>query len=188
MDSLKCTTANPPLLPTTMARHLAAASASGGKKRHPIKSILAGGISGGLEICMTFPTEYVKTQLQLDERSARPRYHGPWHCVKVTVEEHGFFGLYRGLSSLLYGSIPKASVRFATFEQMRNKMMDENGRLSKTSTLLAGLTAGVAEAILVVCPMETIKVKFIHDQTQPNPKFKGFLHGIREIIKQDGQL
>ena len=60
---------------------------------------------------MTFPTEYVKTQLQLDERSANPRYKGPIHCVTTTVKEHGFFGLYRGLSSLLYGSIPKASVR-----------------------------------------------------------------------------
>lgn len=70
-----------------------------------------GGISGGLEILITFPTEYVKTQLQLDERSANPRFKGPIHCVKVTVKERGFFGLYRGLSSLLYGSIPKASVR-----------------------------------------------------------------------------
>ena len=37
---------------------------------------------------------------------------GPINCVKVTVKEHGVLGLYRGLSSLLYGSIPKASVRW----------------------------------------------------------------------------
>lgn len=30
--------------------------------------IVAGGITGGIEICITFPTEYVKTQLQLDEK------------------------------------------------------------------------------------------------------------------------
>ena len=60
---------------------------------------------------MTFPTEYVKTQLQLDEKAATPKYKGPLNCVSVTVREHGFLGLYRGLSSLLYGSIPKASVR-----------------------------------------------------------------------------
>ncbi len=72
---------------------------------------LIGGIAGGLEILMTFPTEYVKTQLQLDERALKPRYKGPLHCVSVTVKEHGVSGLYRGLSSLLYGSIPKASVR-----------------------------------------------------------------------------
>lgn len=71
----------------------------------------SGGIAGGLEIMITFPTEYVKTQLQLDEKSAKPKYTGPFNCAAVTVREHGFFGLYRGLSSLLYGSIPKASVR-----------------------------------------------------------------------------
>lgn len=32
-------------------------------------------------------------------------------CVKQTVRDHGIRGLYRGLSSLVYGSIPKAAVR-----------------------------------------------------------------------------
>ena len=48
--------------------------------------------------------------------------------------------------------------------------------------------AGIAEAIFAVTPMETIKVKFINDQTSPNPKFKGFFHGVREIIKADGNV
>ena len=73
--------------------------------------VCPGGLAGGLEIMITFPTEYVKTQLQLDEKSAKPKYTGPLNCVSVTVKEHGFFGLYRGLSSLIYGSIPKASIR-----------------------------------------------------------------------------
>jgi solute carrier family 25 (mitochondrial citrate transporter), member 1 len=34
--------------------------------------------------------------------------------------------------------------------------------------------------------METIKVKFIHDQNSANPKYKGFYHGVREIIKEQG--
>lgn len=104
----------------------------------------SGGIAGGIEICITFPTEYVKTQLQLDERANPPRYRGigrslvhAWQvtycrsvcqssagllivdalcmcsgdCVKLTVQDHGLRGLYRGLSSLLYGSIPKSAVR-----------------------------------------------------------------------------
>lgn len=179
----------PALLPPPGLRHLAVAAATEQKKtgkKHPGKAILAGGIAGGLEIMMTFPTEYVKTQLQLDERSATPRYKGPIHCVRVTIKEHGFFGLYRGLSSLLYGSIPKASVRFSVFELLKNKLADEKGNLSKPRTLLAGLGAGVSEAILVVCPMETIKVKFIHDQTQPNPQYRGFFHGVRTIVRQQG--
>jgi solute carrier family 25 citrate transporter 1 len=56
--------------------------------------------------------EYVKTQLQLDERAGvAKRYKGPVDCVKVTVKEYGVRGLYRGLSVLVYGSIPKSAVR-----------------------------------------------------------------------------
>ena len=72
------------------------------------------------------------------------------------------------------------------FEYLKNKMADERGRMTQGQRLLAGLGAGVSEAILVVCPMETIKVKFIHDQTQPKPQFRGFLHGVSTIIRQDG--
>ena len=72
-----------------------------------------GGITGGIEICITFPTEYVKTQLQLDEKGGKKQYEGIVDCVKKTVKGHGFFGLYRGLSVLLYGSIPKSAVRYA---------------------------------------------------------------------------
>lgn len=38
---------------------------------HLCLGIVAGGITGGIEICITFPTEYVKTQLQLDEKGNR---------------------------------------------------------------------------------------------------------------------
>ncbi|GFX44833.1 tricarboxylate transport protein, mitochondrial [Trichonephila clavipes] len=75
-----------------------------------LKGVLAGGITGGIEICITFPTEYVKTQLQLDERSAKPRYTGIGDVVKQTVKSHGVKGLYRGLSVLIYGSVPKSAV------------------------------------------------------------------------------
>lgn len=49
-----------------MLQNGAAAGAGGGGKG--MKGIIAGGITGGIEICITFPTEYVKTQLQLDEK------------------------------------------------------------------------------------------------------------------------
>lgn len=45
-----------------------AAAAAGGSGSVGLKGVVAGGITGGIEICITFPTEYVKTQLQLDEK------------------------------------------------------------------------------------------------------------------------
>ena len=44
----------------------------------------------------------------------------------------------------------------------------------------------LAEAILVVTPMETVKVKFIHDQHLAKPNYRGFFHGVREIIRMEG--
>lgn len=44
--------------------------------------------------------------------TAAPLCSAAGDCVKQTVRDHGIRGLYRGLSSLLYGSIPKAAVRY----------------------------------------------------------------------------
>ena len=52
--------------------------------------------------------------------------------------------------------------------------------------MMCGLGAGVCEAIFAVTPMETVKVKFINDQNSPKPKFKGFFHGVREIVREQG--
>ena len=43
-------------------------SVSKASKRHHWGCWGAGGITGGIEICITYPTEYIKTQLQLDEK------------------------------------------------------------------------------------------------------------------------
>jgi solute carrier family 25 citrate transporter 1 len=44
----------------------------------------------------------------------------------------------------------------------------------------------VCEAIFAVTPMETVKVKFIDDQASAKPKYRGFFHGVREIIRAQG--
>lgn len=56
------------------------------------------------------------------------------------------------------------SCRFGVFEILSNQMKDEAGKLDSTRGLVCGLGAGVMEAVLIVCPMETIKVrsKVIH--------------------------
>jgi len=160
----------------------AAAPAPSGNKT--LKGIIAGGITGGIEICITYPTEYVKTQLQLDEKLGK--YKGIADCAKQTVKQSGVRGLYRGLSVLVYGSIPKSAVRFGSFEQFKKHAVDEKGNLSPSARLLCGLGAGVSEAIFAVTPMETVKVKFIADQRSANPQYKGFAHGVKAIIAAEG--
>lgn len=66
MISGQTTVLNPFTRRPWMTNQSAAAAAGGGNKG--LKGIIAGGITGGIEICITYPTEYVKTQLQLDEK------------------------------------------------------------------------------------------------------------------------
>lgn len=35
--------------------------------------------------------------------------------------------------------------------------------------------------------METVKVKFIHDQRSATPKYHGFFHGVRQIVRTEGE-
>lgn len=76
--------------------------------------------------------------------------------------------------------------RFGAFEEFKKHNIDSTGNLTPAKRLLCGLGAGVSEAILAVTPMETLKVKFINDQRSPNPRFKGFFHGVSTIIKEQG--
>ena len=89
-------------------------------------------------------------------------------AVLGQVRERGITGLYRGLPVLLYGSIPKSAVRFGGFEFFRKRAADEKtGTLTPGMRLLCGLGAGISEAVLVVTPMETVKVCIM--KTRKNP-------------------
>lgn len=78
----------------------------------PLQAGIAGGITGAIEISITYPTEYCKTVMQLyKEKNAM----GMINLAKETASQRGFFGLYRGYSALLLFSIPKMYVRFSAY-------------------------------------------------------------------------
>lgn len=166
-------------------------SKSDGKK-NPLKTLLAGGVAGGVEVAIMYPTEFVKTQLQLAERAAasgvggRPEFKGPLDCARRIAREKGVFALYRGLSTLLVGSIPKAAVRFAAFEQLSKLFKQPDGKLSTSASMVCGLGAGASEAIIAVTPMESIKTKMIHDQNSANPRYRGLGHAVKTIVREEG--
>lgn len=52
--------------------------------------------------------------------------------------------------------------------------------------MICGTGAGVAEALFAVVPIETIKVKFINDRISDTPRYRGFFHGVSEIVREKG--
>ena len=75
-----------------------------------------GALSGQVEACFTYPTEYTKVMLQLDEKSGKEkRFRNSFDVIKQTFRNHGPLGVYRGFSVVFFGNIPKYMFRFVLF-------------------------------------------------------------------------
>ncbi|KAK3815276.1 MAG: mitochondrial tricarboxylate transporter [Benniella sp.] len=162
------------------------------RKEPPLYTLTAGAVAGAVESIITYPTEFVKTQLQLQDggaasaRNGGVKFKGPIDVLATTVRTQGITAIYRGLSALIIGTAAKAGVRFFAFDQFKELLKDSDGKTSGARSVLAGLGAGMTEAILVVTPTETIKTKLIHDSNLLNPKYRGLVHGVRSIVQAEG--
>eukprot|EP00092_Neocalanus_flemingeri_P028939 GFUD01031422.1.p1 GENE.GFUD01031422.1~~GFUD01031422.1.p1 ORF type:complete len:362 (+),score=63.20 GFUD01031422.1:70-1086(+) len=177
------------------------------------KSIVAGGLTGGINICIVFPTEFIKTQLQLDsgrnimtahhsvmvpysstlswshsvlQSKNLKLYNGSVDVVKKTIKEKGLKGMYRGVSVLLCGTVPTYSIRFGVFDFLKGHFCGRDGNLSPLARLGCGMGTGVAEAVLLVTWVETLKVRLISDQKKKVPLYRGPVHAASSIIRNEG--
>ncbi|KAI9470623.1 MAG: mitochondrial carrier domain-containing protein [Benjaminiella poitrasii] len=165
-------------------------SKSDKKSKDPVLSLVSGTIAGAVEGVATYPTEYVKTQLQLQAGGKNQlkelRFKGPVDCLVKTIRNQGVGAIYTGVSALAIGNAAKAGVRFLMYDQIANALRDKDGQLSGFRSMVAGLGAGMTEAALVVTPSETIKTKLIHDRNSNAPKYRGLVHGTRTILAEEG--
>ena len=97
---------------------------------------------------------------------------GGLNIFKETLRTDGYFRLYKGYSALLFFSVPKNYTRFGFFQYFRDNVFTEKNKLN---TFGCGLAAGAGEALFVVTPQETLKVKLIHDKLSKTPPKKSFL-------------
>ena len=66
------------------------------KPKSLAKVALAGGWAGSMEILVTYPLEFAKTNLQLQHGAAATKSgfdRGVVHCLRSTVERHGLRGV-----------------------------------------------------------------------------------------------
>lgn len=151
------------------------------KSSNPLTAMAAGCIAGGVEATSVWPMEFIKTQLQLQSKAkgAKLPYTSMFGGLSYTVRTTGFLSLYRGLAPTLIGSIPKAGIRFGLNSAIKENLRDKDGKLTAGKNFLAGLGAGVSEALIIVAPVETVKTKVI-EMNMP------FLDGLKHILKTEG--
>jgi solute carrier family 25 citrate transporter 1 len=151
------------------------------KSKNPLTAMAAGCIAGSIEATAVWPMEFIKTQLQLQSntKGVKLPYSGMVSGLAFTVRTTGFLSLYRGLAPTLIGSVPKAGIRFGLNAVIKERLRDKEGNLSPGKNFLAGLGAGVAEALAIVAPVETVKTKVI-ELNMP------FMAGLKHIISTQG--
>lgn len=126
--------------------------------------------------CFNFRKKGKKKDLQMQPMSFDRRFDTMdcWACIEASV------------SSSLGASQNTQMCRFGSYEQIKTLFIDSNGHLSSLNKMLCGLGAGVVEALFAVVPQDSVKVKFINDRCSEQPKYRGLLHGIREIVRERG--
>ena len=139
---------------------------------------------------------------------------GPFGTARRIIQREGPLALYKGLTAVYTGIIPKMAIRFVSFEYYRDILGDWSNRYyssssttsssgaatltnkappSQTVTFIAGLLSGLTEAILVVTPAEVCKIRMqsqYHSLMDPSQrthaKYKNVLQTAMLVAKEEG--
>jgi len=152
-----------------------------------LKTVIKGFLTGGTQAAITYPTEFVKTQLQLQSKT-EPQFNGIMDCFRKTVSKHGVGGLYVGAPVRIVGAGFQQMFRWGAYTNLAGMARGEDGKLSPAMTTLCGLGAGVCEAVCAVTPVETLKTRLTDDQRRGTGKYNGTFDAFFKIMKSDGPI
>lgn len=144
---------------------------------------IAGGIAGVTEILVMYPLDVVKTRAQLN---ASPGQSIPiWSTMVEIVKRDGFTRLYRGIVPPVVMEAPKRAVKFAANSTYSKWLADESGKLTQKKAVVAGMSAGITEAFVVV-PFELVKIRL---QAKENiGVYKNTTDALKKILQNEGPL
>ncbi|ORX62885.1 mitochondrial carrier [Hesseltinella vesiculosa] len=165
-----------------------------GKKTPLFTHLVAGGAAGFMEACTCHPLDTIKVRMQLSKNGYRNAAGQRLGFVGVgmrIVQNESFWALYKGLGAVVSGIVPKMAIRFSSFELYKEMLADDAGKVSTRAIFMAGLMAGTTEAVMVVSPMDLIKIRLQaqrHSMADPLdiPKYRNAPHAAYTIIKEEG--
>jgi len=166
----------------------------GGKKpASAATNLIAGGGAGMMEALACHPLDTIKVRMQLSRRANRPgtKRRGFLATGREIIRKETPLALYKGLGAVLTGIVPKMAIRFTSYEWYKQLLADKDGMVSGQATFLAGLAAGVTEAVAVVTPMEVVKIRLqaqYHSMSDPLdiPKYRNAAHAAYTVVKEEG--
>ncbi|CCH62732.1 hypothetical protein TBLA_0I00740 [Henningerozyma blattae CBS 6284] len=131
------------------------------KSSNPYINLISGGTAGLFEALCCHPLDTIKVRMQIYKKSHLSSGNPGFLATGVNIyKNEGFVALYKGLGAVVIGIIPKMAIRFSSYEMFRNLLTDPQTKtITTANTFIAGVGAGVTESIMVVNPMEVVKIR-----------------------------
>ncbi|KAL3232983.1 Mitochondrial aspartate-glutamate transporter AGC1 [Nakaseomyces bracarensis] len=115
-----------------------------------------GSIAGCIGATIVYPIDFVKTRMQAQR--AFSQYKNSIDCFLKILSREGIRGIYSGLGPQLIGVAPEKAIKLTVNDYMRNKLKDNNGKLSPLSEIISGASAGACQVIFTN-PLEIVKIR-----------------------------
>jgi len=156
-----------------------------------MKDLFAGTCGGILQVISGHPLDTIKVRLQTQNIGADGsfKYSGAMNCLRTTIKEEGFRGLYKGMSSPLAGMAALNAVLFTSYGQAKQWLQeDPDDELTVGQAMLAGTVAGFAQTF-IISPTELIKARMqvqFTDGVRTKPEYSGTVDCVRKTWQRNG--
>jgi solute carrier family 25 phosphate transporter 23/24/25/41 len=156
------------------------------------KSLVAGGVAGGLSRTAVAPLERLKILLQV-QNAHNIKYNGTLQGLKYIYRTEGFRGLFKGNGTNCARIVPNSAVKFFSYEEAskgilwfyRRQSGNEDAQLTPLLRLGAGATAGII-AMSATYPMDLVRGR-LTVQTEKSPyQYRGIFHALSTVLRHEG--
>ncbi|XP_062091448.1 mitochondrial adenine nucleotide transporter ADNT1-like [Humulus lupulus] len=156
------------------------------------KSLVAGGVAGGVSRTAVAPLERLKILLQV-QNPHNIKYNGTIQGLKYIWRTEGFRGLFKGNGTNCARIVPNSAVKFFSYEQASKGILlmyqqqtgNEDAQLTPLLRLGAGACAGII-AMSATYPMDMVRGR-LTVQTDKSPyQYRGMFHALSTVLREEG--
>jgi|TARA_B110000977_G_scaffold123278_1_gene158185 solute carrier family 25 phosphate transporter 23/24/25/41 len=171
--------------------HSTSDSTTGTRVLSVCKSLLAGGIAGGVSRTAVAPLERLKI-LQQVAGSSTKNYNGVWNGLSHIWKSEGIKGMFKGNGANCIRIVPNSASKFLAYEYLegallaRNRKSDPDAKLGPLTRLCAGAGAGIF-AMSATYPLDMLRGRLtVQVEGTGETQYRNMSHAARVIVQEEG--
>jgi hypothetical protein len=152
-------------------------------------AFLAGGMAGMTASACTYPLDFARGRMsgKLAGPDGHKVYKGIWQTLRVTIQDEGFWALWKGIQPTILGAMPYEGIKFGTVGALERFFPKEESELSgPTRKMIFGGTGGVVSGC-VMYPNDTIRrLLQMQGSRGTTSQYKGYFDCLVQTVRAQG--